>query len=123
MYPEVTAMAARLDGQEPPAAHLEMEMVGGAGSALRTVVEDHHVWEGLSYAQHVWEAAGYALGRVLHGRDGVVFGENREGIDKYIVASAVAALEGQGLLLRRTVLPAQEAGPGLYRSGIGPCQS
>ena len=109
----------RLDGQEPPAAHLEMEMVGGAGSALRAVVEDYHVGEGLSQAQHVGEAAGYALGRVLHGRDGVVLGENGEGVDQHLVAAAVAALEGQGLLLRRTVVPAQEAGPGLYRCGIG----
>ena len=109
----------RLDGQEPPAAHLEMEMVGGAGSALRAVVEDHHVGEDLGQAQHVWEAAGYALGRVLHGRDGVVFGENGKGIDQHLVAAAVTALEGQGLLLRRTVVPAQEAGPGLYRCGIG----
>ena len=109
----------RLDGQEPPAAHLEMEMVGGAGSALRAVVEDHHVGEGLSQAQHVGKADGYALGRVLHGRDGVVLGENGEGVDQHLVAAAVTALEGQGLLLRRTVVPAQEAGPGLYRGGIG----
>ena len=109
----------RLDWQEPPAAHLEMEMVGGAGSALRAVVEDHHVWEGLSQAQHVGEAAGYALGRMLHGRDGVVFGENGEGIDQHLVAAAVAAFEGQGLLMRRTVVPAQEAGPGFYRGGVG----
>ena len=108
------------NGQEPPAAHLEMKMVGGTGSALWTVVEDHHAGEGLSQAQHVGEAAGYALWRVLHGRDGVVLGENGEGVDQHLVAAAVTAFEGQGLLLRRTVVPAQEAGPGLYRGGIGP---
>ena len=107
------------NGQEPPAAHLEMKMVGGTGSALWTVVEDHHAGEGLSQAQHVGEAAGYALWRVLHGRDGVVLGENGEGVDQHLVAAAVTAFEGQGLLLRRTVVPAQEAGPGLYRGGIG----
>ena len=112
----------RLDWQESPAAHLEMKMIGGAGSALRAVVEDHHVGEGLSQAQHVWEAAGYALGRVFHGRDGVVLGENGKGVDQHLVTAAVTALEGQGLLLRRTVVPAQETGPDLYRGGIGPGQ-
>lgn len=63
-----------------------------------------------------------ALWRVLDGRDGVVLRKNGKGVDQYLVAVAVTALEGQGLLLRRTVLPAQEAGPGLYGCRIGPGQ-
>ena len=80
--------------QESLAAHLEMEVVRGAGSALRAVVEDRHVWECLSEAEHVGKAARYPLRHMVHGRYGKVLGENGEWVDQYLVAAAVAALEG-----------------------------
>ena len=89
--------------QESLAAHLEMEMVRGAGSALWAVVEDCHVGECLGETEHVGEASGNPLRHVVHGRYGKVLGENGEWVDQYLVAAAVAALEGHGLL------PAMEA--------------
>ena len=100
-----------------------MEVVGGTGSALRSVVKDCHVGECIGEAEHVGKAARYPLRHMVHGRYGKVLGENGEWVDQYLVVAAVAALEGQGLLLLRTVFPAQEAGPGRDggRVGAGQC--
>ena len=89
---------------------LEMKMFRSRGPALRAVVEHGEPLQRARQVQHVREMVPDGLGNVLLTGYDQVLGENGKWIDLDAVLAALPAVEGQDRLLRREVLPAQEAG-------------
>ena len=62
---------------------LEMHVIGGTGSAHRTIVENGHLGQLLCQMQHGFEVRQQFLAFVYGRRNGEVRGENREGVYAY----------------------------------------
>ena len=98
-----------LEREMVPGYRLEMQVVGGGGSAGRSVVEHQIVRVPGGEVQHVREMVPYRLRQVFVTHDDQMAGEDGIGVDLYVVEPALPALELEVELLRRAVFLAEEA--------------
>ena len=100
-----------------PTTGLEVLMVGGRGSAVGTVVEDHElITQQLQCLTHDGHDAVDGLWTMSLGNEGIMFFKNRIGVYEQFPLVA----EDEGLLFAGAVGRAQEAGP-LCNGGLVHC--
>ena len=87
---------------------LEMEMIGGGGSASGTIVKDGVFRVGMGDIQHILEMFVYQLRDMAFCRNRIMTGKYRIGICPYVESRVVV----ETLLFRGHVFLAQEAGSG-----------
>ena len=88
-----------------------MHVVGSRGSALRTVIEHHHIRIAIRQLVHHRIVAADALWLMTRQRNREVHGQDGVGVDKQFVACLpVAAHHGFSELISRSVLGTEEAG-------------